>query len=199
MERACEVDTNHYDAHYNLGVLLQQLGRPEEAITTYEKARKINPNRVEVLNNLGGLYEKKGELDKALELLEAALKMDSTKPSLYNNLGNAQLKKGRIREAIPNYQKALEYARAYGDPPKSFAPLHSNLGICFYHLGEEEKAIREWQTSLRLNPGYLPAYYHLAQAYEEREQIQEARNLWRRVLELTPKNAQGLRALERLR
>ena len=52
-------------AHSNLGVVLQALGRLEEAIAQYEQALAIDPNFAMAHYNLGIAVDKSGRPDEA--------------------------------------------------------------------------------------------------------------------------------------
>jgi tetratricopeptide (TPR) repeat protein len=54
-EQAVRINPDSVDAHYNLGVALEQLGRVPEAIKHYEQALRLSPNRVEAQNRLARL------------------------------------------------------------------------------------------------------------------------------------------------
>jgi len=40
-QKAIQIQPNYADAHYNLGVVLQELGEHQKAISSYEKAIQI--------------------------------------------------------------------------------------------------------------------------------------------------------------
>ena len=52
---AIDIDPNHEQAHYNLGILLSEVNRPEKALDYYYKAIKINPDNVHSYQNLNVL------------------------------------------------------------------------------------------------------------------------------------------------
>jgi len=49
---AMHVDPNHARAYYNQGVLLYNLGNPEEALSAFKQAARINPNYAYAYYNL---------------------------------------------------------------------------------------------------------------------------------------------------
>jgi tetratricopeptide (TPR) repeat protein len=55
---------------YNLGLLLQQLGRLEEATTALEGAVAIEPRSADLLFALGDHYLRRGRADDALTVAE---------------------------------------------------------------------------------------------------------------------------------
>jgi len=69
------ITKNNERAHYNLGNLMQQEGRTEEAITQYTESLKINPNKINALANLAGIYFQMKQYEKAKSLLERAINL----------------------------------------------------------------------------------------------------------------------------
>lgn len=72
LERAIEVDPQHYRALTNLGNLALEDGRVDEAIDLYERALKIDENFPNAHHNLGVAYRKKGQLNKSVRSLRRA-------------------------------------------------------------------------------------------------------------------------------
>jgi tetratricopeptide (TPR) repeat protein len=73
------VHKKQYDsvARNNLGNVLSDLGRTQEAAEQYQKAMTLNPNYAAPYNNLAYLYANRGEnLTAALELVNRALLME---------------------------------------------------------------------------------------------------------------------------
>ena len=54
-EQALRVQPNFAEAHYNLGVALEQTGKLKEAIGHYEQALQIKPDFTEARNALARL------------------------------------------------------------------------------------------------------------------------------------------------
>ncbi len=72
LERAIEVDPQHYRALTNLGNLALEDGRVDDAIELYERALKIDENFPNAHHNLGVAYRKKGQLNKSVRSLRRA-------------------------------------------------------------------------------------------------------------------------------
>lgn len=66
-------------------------------------------------------------------------------------------------DAFSRYGLAMEYARQ----------------------GELESAVTEFETLLRHNPGYAAGYFHGGQTLEKLGRIEEAREFYRRGIEVT--------------
>jgi tetratricopeptide (TPR) repeat protein len=125
------------DSLNDLGVLLNAMGRPDEARKHYEDALAIyrkalppqHPDLANSLDNLGLLLKDMGRHDEARKLLEKALaiRREVLRPfhpdlaASLNKLGLLLYAMGRHDEARKHYEDALAICR------KALPPLHPNL------------------------------------------------------------------------
>lgn len=91
----------------------------------------------------------------------------------------------RIQEAIREFQQALEI-----DP--LFFRAHFKLGICYYMNGQYPLEINEYKKCLAINPQYVPGWLNLGHAYLARDELEQAREAYERVLEQDPNHAVAL-------
>jgi Flp pilus assembly protein TadD len=98
------MDASYGDAHYALGLLLAREGRPDEALTCFEKAIEIEPQDADILNSLGLALAQTGRLDEAIDRHKEALKIDPHHPWAHFSLGMAYLMKGDTRKAREVYR-----------------------------------------------------------------------------------------------
>jgi protein O-mannosyl-transferase len=112
---------NNSRAHNNLGFVMRQAGRVQEAIAQCEQALQIDPDYTDAHNNLGIALMGQGRLQEAVEQWELALRIEPNYPDAHYNLGVAMEKAGRAQEAITQYEQALQINPDYAD-------AHNNLG-----------------------------------------------------------------------
>lgn len=91
----------------------------------------------------------------------------------------------RIQEAIREFQQALEI-----DP--LFFRAHFKLGICYYMNGQYPLEINEYKKCLAIMPTYVPGWLNLGHAYLARDELEQAREAYERVLEQDPNHAVAL-------
>lgn len=105
-------------ASFLRGVVLQRMGRSDEAIKVYEKLTRDNPGVPEPFNNLAVLYAQQGKHDQARDALLGALNSHPSYATAYENLGNIYAKM-----AINAYNKALELGDKHQPVPVNLSML----------------------------------------------------------------------------
>ncbi len=120
--------------------------------TLWIASAKVSPRDPNVLNNLGDMYGRHQDYGKALEAFGLAIKLKPDYADAYHNLANIQtalyLKEGKeeyLKLAIDNYLLAIK-----------FNPLlwqsHQNLGYIYLNLKELDKAVNEFEKTIKINP-----------------------------------------------
>jgi len=92
----------------NLGVVLAEQGRLDEAIEMHRVALHIAPDDARALNNLGLALHLAGRLDEAIAAYRLAVTFDPLRVSARHNLATALRDSGRLEEAIAEYRRVLE-------------------------------------------------------------------------------------------
>jgi glutathione synthase/RimK-type ligase-like ATP-grasp enzyme len=113
--------------------LLTELGRIEEAKSTYLKAVTIAPTHFDTLNHFGKLLLDTGFRSAARTLYLQAIQHHPDNPIGYTNLGNVYYKDGDLETARQYYEKALELS-----PHQIEA--HRGLSYVLRESGDEEGA-----------------------------------------------------------
>jgi tetratricopeptide (TPR) repeat protein len=154
-QKALQINPDHAQAHYNLGIALLEKDRVDEAIVQYQKALETDPDSAQTHNNLASALMQKGRVDEAIVQYQKALEIRPNYVEAYNNLGNALFQKGRVDEAIAHYQKALAIQPDY-------AIAHNSLGLALLQKGQVDEAINCFQQALVIQPNYVKAQNNLA-------------------------------------
>jgi superkiller protein 3 len=118
-----EIDPAYGYAHYNLGILLADMGRTDEAMVHYQKALELNPNHAEAHNNLGALLAKTGRTDEAIAHYRKALEINPEAITPFQNLIFAFVQNGQWTDAASFLQNALASAKSAGDEARAEATL----------------------------------------------------------------------------
>ncbi|GBU27490.1 hypothetical protein R84B8_01022 [Treponema sp. R8-4-B8] len=106
--RAISDDPGNPVAYIYLGIVYEQIGRAEDAISIY---RRILPSAgnfsANVANNLGNVYFQKGSIDTAEQYYTQAIGFDSNYPNAYLGRANTRVKTGNLKNAISDYEQYL--------------------------------------------------------------------------------------------
>lgn len=132
-------------AHTNLGRLLVQQGKYEEAEAHYRAALAVYSGEESIHYNYGNLLAKTQRFDEAITQYHEALQLNPGKPETHNNLGFVLNKQHRTDEAIAEYERAIFYQPDYAD-------AYYNLGNALASEHRMDAAVIAYQHAVRLNP-----------------------------------------------
>ena len=140
-----------YDAAkvlFHLAYIYQSAGEWETAIELYGASLAVRPT-AEAHTFLGWVRSFQSRYEDAIAECEKAIAVDPSFGNPYNDIGAYLLEMDRLDEAIPWFEKAKTTKRycCYFYP-------YSNLGRVYLMKGMHEKARREFEEALRINPQY---------------------------------------------
>ncbi len=170
------------EAHNNLGVAFQELGRPDEALACYRRAVKLKPDHAAVHRNLGVALKDQGKLDEAIACCRRALELRPDYAEAHGDLGLALKDAGKLDEALACFRRALELNPDY-------AEALSNLGNVLKDQGKLDEALACYRRALELEPDYAKAHGNLGGALEEVGDLQGAEDSFRTALRHNPRFA----------
>jgi tetratricopeptide (TPR) repeat protein len=105
------LDSEDYQAHYDLGIAFKEMGLLDEAIAEFQKALRSPEGRLRTSEALGVCFYDKGQfaisetvLRRAVDTVEGG---DDAKIGLLYWLGRAAEAQGKEPEAITSYERAL--------------------------------------------------------------------------------------------
>ena len=131
------------------GILLQEIGRQDDAISQYEKILAGNPENVLVLNNLAWLYQEQGD-KKALTLGEKAYQLAPKRPEIVDTYGWILVNSGLYDKGLVVLQEAL-----------LMAPDHPEIGyhvaFALHKAGRSPEAVKALRRIVRDHPNTASA------------------------------------------
>ena len=194
-EKIVFLNPNQASAHYNLGNVLKDQGKLEEAINSYVKALEIKPNYEAALNNMKALLsnvdnandqfkiafelQTQGKLDEAISAYTKSITMWPSYVEALSNMGVVLQDQGKLEEAMEVYNKILAINPDY-------AEVHNNIGITFKDQGKLEEAIDAHKKALTIKPDYAEAYYNMGIVLKDQGNLEEAIESYKKALNLKP-------------
>lgn len=127
---------------HDLGALLTQSKRPEEALVYLRQALRLSENFLDGYNSLGLALLALGRWDEARDAFEQCLRISPRWPPGHVNLATAFKEAGRLGEAIAEYEFAISL-----DP--NSASAHWNLSLALLQAGQYECGFAEYEWRWR--------------------------------------------------
>lgn len=166
-KRALEIDPSFTDASVGLSILLNDLGKYEEAKKVFLEAERI-------------LQQKRKASDPFL---------DEKIASKHIEVADLYLRAQRIREALEEFQKAMKLSSRR-------AEIGLQVAECYTQLGDDEKAIQTLKQLIKEYPNFLTARMRLGNLFYQMQRLVEATQMWESVLARDPHHAEAQKRLK---
>lgn len=164
----------------NFGAELLQQGRPEEAITEFQRAVEVDPEYAAAHLNLGYAYDRQGQIEEAVAEYRKAIELEPGNVFAHNNLGVLYNKKGLYDEAIAEFEKALRLDPVNATVLRNLENAKKNKAT----VQEREKRFAQAWKEVEARPNDLKASYNLARLYALYGEKDQALEWVARALEL---------------
>jgi len=154
---------NDFEAHYNLGAMLQAKGKLDAAIAEYEISVRLSPDDATANNALGAALVAGGKAERGVPYLKTALKSRANYFDAHYNLGFALASLNDFSGASREFSAALELH------PQD-ANAEANLGSALAEMGKFADAKLHFERALRLDPNQSLAKENLDALEKEMNQ-----------------------------
>lgn len=181
---AVELDRKNVDARLNLGTLLEEQGRWDEAKKNYEAALRCVPTMMRALVSLGRIAGVMGDAKLAVKYCKAAARSAPRNAAAHNALGNALLSVGKEELAKESYLRAIKL-----DP--RFADAYYNVGNLHRQQKDYAAAVDSYKRAIELSPLQADVHNSLGAVFADMGQTEDARQAFLRALELDPSYAEA--------
>ncbi len=178
-ERSIAVRPDHFQAHYNKGVVLYQSGQGAAAAACYEKAIALAPGLAAAHSALGVVASETGAHDAALRSHERAIALAPQDSELHNNRGLALDRAHRHDDAVRSFDAALALAPDFG-------AAWANRGVALHQLGRLADALASADAALAIDPGDAEALSNRGLALHDLRRDGEAIVALERATALAP-------------
>lgn len=107
-QEAVKQNPKNINAWINLGNILMDTSRFQEAINAYQKALELDPKNVDVIVDMGTCYKNIGKPDRAAEEFRKAIKINPSHLYAHRNLGVVLANDtGDKKQAIKEFEEYL--------------------------------------------------------------------------------------------
>jgi tetratricopeptide (TPR) repeat protein len=138
------VSENARIAYVNMGNILDDLGRPDEAIETYNKALAITEDDDSTLYNLGIAYKNAGKAELAVKAWRKASDLNPDTPKPLMAIANLYEEKSMTDEAVEEYQQIIKRWDNHQE-------AHFNLAVLYYKKNLPDYAKAEFKKVIDLD------------------------------------------------
>lgn len=125
-------------AHVNVGQILQDMGKADEAATHFRRALQLDPRTPKAHNNLGVALMRLGRPNEAVEAFRRELALHPTNAEAHYNLGISYKQEGRAAEAVSHWELAIKINRYY-------LPAYEQLAT--YYASRSDNVKAQWYTN----------------------------------------------------
>ncbi|MBD3176717.1 MAG: tetratricopeptide repeat protein, partial [Armatimonadia bacterium] len=184
---------------FNMGCIEQELGQREEAIEHLRRSIDLSePHASQVRKCYAMILQMQrelGQLDAAQTTEREARKHYSEDPEVLFQAGLLHRDLGNLREAEDRFLKAIDAPSggyfASVDPAIQGYKARYNLGTVYMDMGQPQRAVEQWRVALAERPGFEPGQRMLTYALLQSGQLAEAEPELRRLLKLSPDDAEA--------
>lgn len=154
------------DLYNNWGLVLDKLGRYEEAIEKFKRATQIDPEYYQAYYNWG------------LDFYNLAKQYDAEYKATND--------RAKFNEATDKYYESIsKYRRALHINP-SYVSAYNNLGLSLNTLEKYGEAVRQYEKAIEIDPNYHLAYYNWGYTLEKQKKYSEAIEKYKKATEINP-------------
>jgi len=191
MLRRIEKYPADFEAHFNLGAVLQAMGRFDAAISYFDQALRIKPNSATAHNNRAVSLLMIDKVDPAIEEFQKTLTLNPAYQNARFNLARAFTAKGdsksalneltiyltavpddaqaqettgRLYAAAGNFSDALPHLKRAAQLEPNDSAIQTNLGAALAISGNLKEAVTAFENALKADPANQTAKDNLARA-----------------------------------
>jgi tetratricopeptide (TPR) repeat protein len=170
--------------HNNLGNTLRLLGRPEDALHSFDRALQLNAEFAEALSNRGNALRELGRREEALASYTRAAQVAPDYAEAHFNRGVLLQDARCLQEALESYDRALKIRENHPE-------AHNNRGTVLRDLGRFAEALQCSERAVQLNPEDAGAWSNRGLLLQDLNQLPEAISSLDRALSIDPQFAEA--------
>jgi predicted CXXCH cytochrome family protein len=167
------------EAHLNLGLMYQNLGKDALAEASYKDAIRLVPDFIPVRFNLAHLYNGMGRNDEARQMFREIIGLESENGDAHYSLGLLLAEMSRLEEAGHSLKKAVELL-----PDR--ARVRYNYALTLRHLGRSQEAEQAMHQAYTIDPKDPGVLHAITVFYMQERQWEKALSYAEKLVALAP-------------
>ncbi len=181
-QNATRVNSDAWQAFYQLGLIYLENGQTEFAYNTLQNALRIKQDSSEIYLALAGVSD---QLNRSQEARQYSQRAIALLPDNSPYKFDADFILGRTAFRSGDYETAQELLAPLLDIDASNPDLQLWMGLTSYQLEEFDDAVEYLERATFLNPESLEAQVNLGAAYLAAERYQDAQLVYELLIEQT--------------
>lgn len=169
------------EAWYKRGNVLKDLGRPEEAVGSYQKAIELRPIYPAAFCNRGVVLLRLGRTSNALEDFMRAVDADPGDAIAHFNCALVHEALGQGTAALESYGKTIELAPKHAD-------AHFNRARLYEAQGRWDEALADYDRALEVRSDHGPTHFNRGNVLKEFKRWHDALAAYDRAIAFDPAN-----------
>lgn len=138
---------NAADAHYALGLVYRDWGKPDDEIQAYKQAIRLRPDYTVAFERLGSRYLKSKKYNEAVEVFRQLATLKPGDANAPNNMGEAYFELNKLTEAMESFRQSIRLKPDFGK-------AYYNLGRTLMALGNRDAALEQYTILTNIDPDY---------------------------------------------
>ena len=153
LTQALTINQTNAVVFMNQGFVLNDLGRFDAAVVSFEEVLKRNPDLAEAHFGRANALHELGAYEPALSSFLQATKLNPDYAQAYLNMGVLQKEMNQLQAASQSYEKAIKAKPDY-------AEAYCNRGVALHALKQFQEALVCFDKAIALKPDYEESYWN---------------------------------------
>ncbi|KAM8780252.1 tetratricopeptide repeat protein 6 [Rhynchonycteris naso] len=181
--QALTINPCFVDAYIGRGNSYMEYGHDEgnkQAQKDFLRALHFNPTYTKARISLGYNLQAQEKFQKAWTHFTIAIEVDPKSYLAYEGRAVVCLQMGNNFAAIQDINNAIKI--------NTTAEFLTNRGVIHEFMGQQQNAMKDYQTAISLNPTYSLAYFNAGNIYLHHRQFSQASDYFSKALKFNPEN-----------
>jgi len=181
-KQAIEANPRAVVAYTDLGQLyLNELKRPQAAVEAFQSAIDLQPDSASAHYGMALGLARLNQIDAAIVEFETVARLLPEDPVPLQTLGRFLVTQGQYKQAVNAFTRGVKIK-------PDLVSLRLDRANSYFASEQVAEAIDEYKTIARLAPNNATPYVRLGMIYESQLKTSDAEAVYRRAIELDPKN-----------